>query len=101
MSNDQQEGSAPEVQWPVTVTLKHPFEFDDERITKLEFRRGKLGDLKGMKLDAVPPIDHLILLASRMCGQPVKVIEKLDGDDSSQVLEIALSFFNRCLGAGS
>jgi hypothetical protein len=87
-------------QWPVTVKLKHPVDFGSERITSLEFRRGRLGDLKGMKVDGVPPVDQLLLVASRLCGQPTKVLEMLEDDDGSEVLELALGFFARCLGAG-
>ena len=38
------------------------------------------------------------MIASRLCGKPLKVIEMLDSDDGSEVLEIAVSFFARCLG---
>ena len=89
-----------ERQWPVTVTLEHPISYGDERIASLQFRRGKMGDLKGMKLDGVPPVDQLLMLASRMCGQPLKVLEMLEDEDGAEVLEIALGFFARCLGGG-
>jgi hypothetical protein len=87
--------------WPFVVNLKYPINFGQERITSLEFRRGKLGDLKGIRPSAIPTIDELIVIASRMCGQPTKVIEQLDPDDSGEALELALGFFTRCLGAGS
>lgn len=89
-----------ERQWPVLVTLKHPFDFGSERIASLQFRRGRMGDLKGMKVDSVPPVDQLMLLASRMCGQPIKVLEMLEDEDGAEVLEIAIGFFARCLGGG-
>lgn len=89
-----------ERQWPVTVTLKHPIDFGSERITTLVFRRGKLGDLKGMKVDGVPPIDQLLLLASRMCGKQVAALDLLEDEDGAEVLELALGFFARCLGGG-
>ncbi len=87
-------------QWPVLVTLNQPVDFGSERITSLEFRRGKLGDLKGLKMDGVPPVDQLLLLASRMCNKPIKVLEMLEDEDGSEVLELALGFFARCLGGG-
>lgn len=90
-----------ERQWPVVVRLKHPVEFGSETIAELTFRRGKLGDLKGMRVDDIPPAEHVMLLASRMCGRPVKVIELLDADDAEEVLELALTFLARCLGAGA
>jgi Phage tail assembly chaperone proteins, E, or 41 or 14 len=87
-------------EWPRVVRLAHPIDFGSERITALTFRRGKLGDLKGLKVDDVPSAADAMLLASRMCGQPLKVIEQLDADDASEVLEIALGFFGRCLQGG-
>ncbi len=86
--------------WPVLVTLKHPVDFGATNVTSLEFRRGRMGDLKGMKVDGVPPIDQLLLLASRMCGQPIKVLEMLEDEDGAEVVELALGFFARCLGGG-
>lgn len=90
----------PERQWPVVVTLQHPIDFGSQHITQLTFRRGRMGDLKGISLDGIPPTDQLMLLASRLSGQILQVIEKLDPDDTSEVLEIVLGFFARCLGSG-
>lgn len=86
--------------WPAVVKLSHPIQFGDQSIDSLSFRRGKLADIKGLKVDGVPTLDQLIMIASRMCAQPLKVLEMLDGDDSGEVIEIALGFFVRCLGAG-
>lgn len=86
--------------WPVTVTLKYPVTFGSESITSLEFRRGRMGDLRGLKIDGLPSVDHLLLLASRLSGQPVKVIELLDAEDGARALEVALDFFARCLEDG-
>jgi hypothetical protein len=87
--------------WPWVITLKHPVDFGDERITSLTVRRGRLGDLKGIKLggDAMPA-DHLMLVASRMTGQPLKVIESLDPEDAEEVMSLVLDFFAKCLGGG-
>jgi hypothetical protein len=90
-----------ERQWPVTVKLTHPINFADETITELKFRRGRMGDVRGMTPDRMPSMDELMLLASRMCGQPVKVMELLDGDDGPEVLAIALGFFAKFLGTGT
>jgi len=87
-------------QWPVSVTLKFPIDFGSERITSLEFRRGRMGDIKGVKIDGIPSADQLMLIASRMCGKPVAALELLQDEDGAEVLELALGFFARCLGAG-
>lgn len=84
-------------QWPVTVTLKHPIEFGNEQITKLTFRRGRIGDLKGVKLDGVPTVDQILLIASRMCGQMAAALALLDAEDAGEVLEVTLGFFGQCL----
>jgi hypothetical protein len=92
----EDEEVAPERQWPFVLTLKRPIDFADERIAKLEFREGCLGDLKSIKVTREGiTIDQLMLIASRMCGQPVKVIEML-----GEVMTIALDFYGKCLGAG-
>jgi hypothetical protein len=102
MSSEEQSAQEPALeprQWPVVVKLKYPVDLGSEHITELAFRRGRMGDLKGVKLDGVPPADQLMLLASRMCGKQIQVIEKLDAEDGAEVLAVALDFFARCLGA--
>ena len=86
--------------WPRVITLKYPVDFGSQRITALEFRRGRAGDLKGLKLGETIPTDQVLLVASRLCGQPLKVIESLDVDDSAEVMALALDFYGRCLGGG-
>jgi hypothetical protein len=76
-------------------------DFGSQRITSLEFRRGRAGDIKGLKLAETVPTDQLFLVASRLCGQPVKVIEMLDVDDAAEVMALALGFYGRCLGGGT
>jgi hypothetical protein len=87
--------------WPWTLKLQHPIEFGKGRlVSELTFRRGKMGDIKGLKVDGVPTADQLMLIASRMCGETVALLEQLDADDGAEVMELALSFFAKCLGAG-
>jgi tail assembly chaperone E/41/14-like protein len=106
MSTDADEGDGEKTEapapptWPRVVTLKHPFDFGKAHIAQLVFRRGKLGDLKGLKVDVTPSSDQILLIASRMCGQPVSLLEKLDGEDGAEVIEIALGFFGMCLVGG-
>lgn len=86
--------------WPVVIPLSTPIQFGSTVVESLSLRRGKLGDIKGMKLEASMQLDQLLLIASRMSGQPVGVIEMLDVDDAGKVMEIVLDFFGRCLGTG-
>lgn len=87
-------------QWPVTVTLKHPIVYAKESINTLVFQRGQMKVIKGMNTDRVPSLDQQLLIASRLCGVPVAALEMLDVDDCSEVIELALGFFAKCLGAG-
>lgn len=103
MSTDADDIAAAAIErtFPWTIALKHPVAFGSETITSLTVRRGKLGDLKGIKLggDEVS-MDHLILVASRMCNQSLKVIEGLDPEDAEEVMSLVLDFFAKCLGGG-
>lgn len=86
--------------WPHVVKLKYPIEFGTESITELTFRRGRIGDIKGMKLGETVPTEQLVLVASRLCGKPVAVIEKLEDTDGGEVMAIALDFFAKSLSTG-
>jgi hypothetical protein len=87
--------------WPRVITLKYPVQFGSESISSLTFRRGRAGDLKGLKLGETVPADQLITIASRLCGKQTQVIESLDGDDAAEVMALVLDFYGRCLGGGS
>lgn len=97
---DSEAADVPVREWPVTIDLKYPVDLGNQRIESLTFRRGRAGDIKGMQLSDKVPTDQLFTVASRMCGQTVKVIEMLDADDASEVIAIALDFFGKCLGGG-
>lgn len=89
-----------ERKWPFTLKLSYPVEFGKDTIEELVFQRGKMGHTTGISLDRTPTFSECMLLASRLCGKPLKVIESLDPEDSAEVVSIALGFFARCLGAG-
>lgn len=91
------------VQWPLTIRLRVPVEFGKEVIDELVFQNGNFGMLKGLGLTAMgePSLDALMVIASRLCGKPLGVIERLDPDDVDEVVKLARGFFSRCQGAGS
>lgn len=90
-----------EQQWPRVLKLGTPIQFGKQTvITELTFQKGTYGVLKGLRIDRAPDVNELMLIASRLCGQPVNVIELLDPDDADEVTTIALGFFGRCRGAG-
>lgn len=82
------------------MKLRQSIEFGTETVGELTFRPGRIGDIKGMKVDGIPNVDQLLLIASRMCGKPVAALELLGPEDGAEVLEVAMSFFGKCLGAG-
>lgn len=80
--------------WPRVVKLITPITFGDETIEQLSFRRGQVGDMRGIVLASEEiPANDLILLASRLCGRPTQVIERLDIEDGGEVTSIALGFY--------
>lgn len=91
---------SPPITWPVRIPLRTPVDLGSQRITEIEMRRGRLGDIKGMKLASEMPTDHLFLVASRLSGQPIRVIESLDQDDAGEVMSVAMGFYGSCLGGG-
>lgn len=85
-----------------TVTLRKPVDWGEgDKVVALTFRRGRLGDMKGIKVTGEPPAESLMLLASRLCGQPLPMIERLDPEDAGEVMGIALRFFAKCLSTGN
>lgn len=101
MSTEQQAEEPKPREWPFVVTLKHPIEFGGEHISSLTFQRGRLGFLKGVPIDTTPPLDKMLIVAGRLCGQLPAMLEMLHPDDSPVVLEITLDFWQRCLAVGS
>ena len=89
------------VVYPIVVKLRHPVILGSLVVEELSFRRGRLGDIKGMKLpEAINDVSSLLEIAGRLCGQTQAVMERIDGDDAEEVLEIAVGFLGRCLGTG-
>ena len=93
---DSEEILYPPVTWPIEVRLKTPIEFGSQRIDTLTFRRGRMADMKGIKLAEIST-ESVMLAASRLSGQPLAVIERIDEDDAGRVNAIALRFLQKCL----
>lgn len=99
-NNTNEDAPLVERQWPCVVALKHPIEWGSKTVAELTFQRGRMGYLKGIKPDGIPSFDQLIQIASRMCGEPTALFDRLDVDDAGEVMAIALDFFVRCLRIG-
>lgn len=87
--------------WPIEMMLQHPVPFGkNELITTLEFQRGRFEFLKDIPITEAPTTGQLMLIASRLCGKHIKVIEALDPDDVQEVLAHAAGFIARCRSGG-
>lgn len=86
--------------WPHVVKLQHPVDLGEgERLSSLMFRRGKAGDMKGLRLRDLGH-DDLMMIASRMCAQPVAILNQLDVDDVGEVVDIVMDFYVAYLKTG-
>lgn len=68
-----------------THDLIQPIELGAEVIATLTFRRINLGDMKAMS-KTKDSMDALALLVSRLTGQPIPVIDRLDTEDLQAVM---------------
>src|SRR5262245_29056812 len=89
------------------VKLWHPVQVGDDRVvSELRFRAGRFGDLKGLAMsfgaDRRMPVqfDDLMTIASRLSGEFPHVIERLEGEDLGEVMQIALDFYLASLPTG-
>lgn len=86
---------------PLKLKLRTPVEFGKDTIEELTFRRGRMGDMKGVPIGDSISMDTIMLVASRLSGQPTAVIERLDEADAGEVVGLAMGFIGRCLATGS
>lgn len=101
LANEAAEAGAEKpIEWPMVVQLRTPVALGQRQITSLTLRRGRLGDIKNMKLVAEMPTEHLFTIASRLSGEPTQVIEQLDMEDAGEVMAAAISFYGTCLTGG-
>lgn len=82
----------------VEVKLDYPVTFKDQTIDTLTFRRRKARDLVAMDAVKGEMAKTLALFAS-MCGQPLPVIEDLDGDDLDKVMDATADLMGKAVAA--
>lgn len=81
---------------PRKITLETPFTVAGESIKTLEFTRPlRAGDMRGIPVRGMD-YEHLFLIGGRLCGQPPKIMEMLEGSDVVSVVEMVSDF----LGSG-
>ncbi len=100
-SQDQAGFEDKAIKWPVVVELQTPIELGKSTVTRIELRRGRWGDISDINLSDKLPANQLMLIASRLSGQPLGVIQRLDMDDTGPVFTAVMDFYVRCLGGGS
>lgn len=77
---------------PITITLAHPITIGAETIESLQFARPLCaGDMRGVPVGNMC-FEHITLVAGRMCGQPPKVMESLQGEDFTAVVDLMTRF---------
>jgi hypothetical protein len=74
----------------IEFILDHPFDFGKERIEKLELRRPKAKDLRG--IPEHPRTGDLLDVAVRIANQPKSLIDELDGADTFRLMEVIGGF---------
>lgn len=78
----------------ITITLEHPLTMGTEIVAELKFARPLCAsDLRGVPVSNMC-FEHVMLAAGRMCGQPPKVMESLEGVDFKAVVNIMLRFLD-------
>ena len=82
----------------IDVKLDYPVEHKGKTIEVLTFRRRKARDLLAM--DAVKgEMAKTLALYASMCGQPLPVLEDLDGDDFERVVEATMPLMGKAAAA--
>lgn len=80
----------------LTINLEHPITMGTETIEHLHFARPLCaGDMRGVPVGNMC-FEHITLVAGRLCGQPPKVMESLQGEDFTAVVDVMTLF----LGSG-
>lgn len=100
MSEEKKEVEKEEIVLPYSIQLKYPLKFGDAELKELVVeRRLRAGDYKGIPASGLK-YDDIQRLISRMVGQPVSTIEKLDSLDMFTCVEVLDNFLPGGLRTG-
>ena len=72
------------------ITLKHPIEFEGQKIITLEVRSPKVKDYK--QAQRAPEEDRELVLLSKLTGKPVELLEELEMVDYLKLQEAIKDF---------
>ncbi len=85
-----------------TYTLKHPVTIAEKPITSLTFRKARSKDFRSIPLkDELLTLGVFMDIAAKLSEQPPVVIDSLDPEDLTEVLEIVTAFFGVSLPTGA
>lgn len=79
------------LQYPITLTLKGAQGEREETIAELQFARPKAKHLRAMDKEA-GEVGKLMALISALSGQPMRVIEAMDGADMTACGRVLADF---------
>lgn len=84
---------------PVVVMLRKPVEFGKTTITELMIRPVRGKDLRRLK-PTDPPLVQTLNMLSWLSGQPLQVVDELEGDDLGNALRVVNDFLLATQGTG-
>lgn len=84
---------------PVVVTLRKPVQFEKSAVAELTIRPVKGKDLRRLNPND-PPLVQTLNMLSWLSGQPMKVIDELEGDDLGAALKVVNDFLFATQGTG-
>ena len=81
-----------EIKTPHVIKLGHPVEHGSDVVEELHVERRMIaGDLTGIPASG-QTVDHLLTVASRLTGQPMRVMKNLDMEDCAEVIKVITEF---------
>jgi hypothetical protein len=78
-----------------TYKLQFPVEYGDDLITELKIRRPQGKHLRGLKLNALDEVDVALDLFGSLSGQPPRVIDLIEAEDITAVMEVLGNFLSK------
>lgn len=89
----KQSGDAPKKYLKeIIVPLAYPIEWGDDTIDELRLRRPKAKDLE--HLSGEPTFKELMQVAQKCAKVPRRVLDELDGEDVTEVVEAVADFLD-------
>lgn len=86
---------------PRKIILENPLTVGDETISELTFARPIVaGDMRGIPISGMT-FDHMFVVAGRLVGQPPKIMDMIQGDDITKVMDTVGAFLSGGQKTGS